>query len=119
MHSNLHIPGARNPLQTRYVLQCQVLELVDHAKYLGLEIGHDLNWNQHIQNVITKANRTLCFIRRNMETKHKGIRQVAFNTKVRPQVEYASSVWSPYTQTNINKIEAVQRRAARWVTNDY
>ena len=38
---------------------------------------------------------------------------------VRPQVEYASVVWSPYTKDNINKIEKVQRRAARWVTNDY
>ena len=28
-------------------------------------------------------------------------------------------VWSPYTQANINKVEAVQRRAAGRVTNDY
>ena len=33
--------------------------------------------------------------------------------------EYASPVWNPYTQTNINKIETVQRRAACWVTLDY
>ena len=32
---------------------------------------------------------------------------------------YASPVWSPYTQANINKVEDVQRRAARCVTNDY
>ena len=29
------------------------------------------------------------------------------------QLEYASSVWDPYSQENIAKIEAVQRRAAR------
>ena len=28
-------------------------------------------------------------------------------------------MWSPYTQANINKVEKVQRRAARWVSNDY
>ena len=39
----LHITRARNSLQTQYVLQGQVLEAVDHAKYHGLEIGHDLN----------------------------------------------------------------------------
>ena len=44
---------------------------------------------------------------------------MAYNSLVRPQVEYASVVWSPYTKDNINKIEKVQRRAARWVTNDY
>ena len=58
----LHITRTRNPLQTQYVLLGQVLKAVDHAKYLGLEIGHDLNWNQHIQNVTTKTNRTLAFI---------------------------------------------------------
>ena len=27
------------------------------------------------------------------------------STLLRPQVEYASAVWSPYTKENINKIE--------------
>ena len=113
----LHITRAWNPLQTQYVLHGQVLEAVDHAKYLGLKIGHDLNWNQHMQKCDHKSK--LGFIRRNIQTKHKGIRRAAFSTIVRPQVEYASPVWSPYTQTNINKIEAVPHRAARWVTNGY
>ena len=33
--------------------------------------------------------------------------------------EYAATVWEPYTQNNINAIEAVQRRAARFVFNNY
>lgn len=37
----------------------------------------------------------------------------------RPHVEYALSVWSPYTKQNIDEIEMKQRRAARWVTNDF
>jgi hypothetical protein len=35
-----------------------------------------------------------------------------------PLVEYASAVWNPYTKTEINKIEAVQRRAARYVVTN-
>ena len=34
-------------------------------------------------------------------------------------VEYSSVVWSPFTNTNINLVESVQRRAARSVTGDY
>lgn len=40
-------------------------------------------------------------------------------TLVRPLVEYASSVWDPYTQANIQKLERDQRWAARFVMNDY
>ena len=36
-----------------------------------------------------------------------------------PQLEYASSIWDPHTQSNIIKIEAVQRRAARFVKGGY
>ena len=34
-------------------------------------------------------------------------------------MEYASCVWDPYTNTNIKKLEMVQRRAARFVKGDY
>ena len=40
-------------------------------------------------------------------------------TLARPLVEYASTVWDPYTQTDINKVEAVQRRVARYVANNH
>ena len=71
----LIITRARTPVRYQYVLHGQVLEAVDHAKYLGLEISNDLNWNTHIQNLTTKANRTLGFVRRNIQTKLQGIRQ--------------------------------------------
>lgn len=38
---------------------------------------------------------------------------------VRPLIEYCAPVWSPYTTTQINTIEMVQRRAARFVKGNY
>ena len=54
----LHITRALTSIRHQYILHGQVLEAVDHAKYLGLEISHNLNWNTHIQNLTTKANKT-------------------------------------------------------------
>ena len=34
-------------------------------------------------------------------------------------MEYAAIVWDPHTTENIKMVEAVQRRAARFVTGDY
>ena len=46
-------------------------------------------------------------------------KDTCYKTFVRPQVEYAATVWDPHTTDNIKKVEAVQRRAARFVTGDY
>ena len=34
-------------------------------------------------------------------------------------MEYGSTVWDPSTQRNINKLEMVQRRYARFINNDF
>ena len=36
-----------------------------------------------------------------------------------PTLEYACTVWDPYYSTSADNLEAVQRRAARWVMNNY
>ena len=115
----IHITRSKSPVKSRYFMHNQELESVDAAKYLGVTISKDLSWNTHINNITSTANKTLGLVKRNVVTKNKDIKTMAYNSLVRPQVKYASVVWSPYTKHNINKIEKVQRRAARWVTNDY
>ena len=95
------------------------MESVDSARYLGVSISKDLTWNTHINEIVTKVNQILGFVKRNVKTKNQSVKELAYETFVRPKVEYASTVWSPYTKKNIDQIEMVQRRAARWVTNRY
>ena len=40
-------------------------------------------------------------------------------TMICPIVWYTAIIWSPYTQSQINNLETVQRKAARFVCNDY
>ena len=44
----------------------------------------------------------------------ESLKSYNYKVLVRPQ-EYCSTVWCPFTDSNISNIEAVQRRAARWV----
>ena len=46
-------------------------------------------------------------------------REKLYNTLVRPHLEYATSVWDPHVTKQKQAIEKVQRRAARWVTNQH
>ena len=47
------------------------------------------------------------------------VKQQMYFALVRPILEYASSVWDPHLKSDIQKIEMVQRRAARFVTKNY
>ena len=38
---------------------------------------------------------------------------------IRPILEYASAIWSPYTQRNVDLVEAIQRRSVRFIFNNY
>lgn len=38
---------------------------------------------------------------------------------MRPILEYSCTVWDPFTQANITKLEKIQRHFARFILNDY
>ena len=58
-------------------------------------------------------------MRRNLKAPNPSRKEKAYKAIVRPQLEYAASVWDPHIQEDILKIEMFQRRAARWVLGDY
>ena len=73
-----------------------------------------LDWGQHINNVTSKETKTLGFLRRNLTLTPNETKVVANTALVRPQLDYAATTWNPHHQTEINRIEKVQRTAARW-----
>ena len=111
--------GSKKPVKSDYILHGQVLESVTSARYLGVDISGSLSWNPHVDRITGNANRTLGFVRRNIKTKMSKVRETAYNSLVRPQLEYASSVWDPHTKVRTSKIEQVKRKAARWTVSSY
>ena len=113
----MNITTKRNPIHFYYNMHGHILESVQHAKYLGVTISTDLKWNTHIQQTAAKANKSLCFIRRNLKVQSQTIKERAYQTLIRPKLEYCCTVWDPHTNENINSLEKVQRRAARYTCN--
>ena len=115
----LRVHRSKSPIIHDYKIQGVTLEAANNICYLGVTITSDLTWNRHIEQMANKANQTLGMIRRNLRNVPAAIKSKAYIALVRPKLEYASSVWDPHTQKNINTIEKVQRRAARFVCNSY
>ena len=78
-------------------------------------MSQNISWSKHIDIITCKANSILAFLHRNLSQCSLRVKSLAYFTYVRP----VSVVWSPFTQSNIDKIEKVQRKAARFVFNDY
>ena len=77
-------------------------------------MNNTLSWSSHINNIVSRATKTLNFLRRNLYKCSQEVKASAYISIVRPLMEYASIVWDPYQITYINILEGIQRRAARW-----
>ena len=100
----LHVTCLKTPVETKNFRQDTMLDSVSSVKYLGVTISDELSWSTHIDNITKSENQTLGFLKRNFRV-HKDLKSVAYKTLVRPQLEYASTVWSPHPANNIQKVE--------------
>ena len=76
-----------------------------------------MQWEPHIDSTTKKASKT--FFRRNFKIGNKKTKETAYKALVRPLHEYAAPVWDPYTANEIEALEKIQRRTARWVSNSH
>ena len=111
----LPVTRMKEPPATKYHLHEHTLDTVDSTDYLGIKFTKNLSWSEHIGNISAKANKTLGFLRRNLKISSKTVKELAYKTFVRPILEYSSTVWDPHTKKDIENIEKVQKRAARFV----
>ena len=109
----------KHPIISQYTIQNTDIQCVPHVTYLGVTIDQHLTWNQHTTNISNKANSIRGFLQRNISSCPITVKEACYKTMVRPILECASPVWSPYTELNILKLEMVQRRAVRFIMNDF
>ena len=115
----MRVSRKQTTIPYQYELSGQVLEEVKDAKYLGVTVSDDLEWTKHIDVITSKANSKLSFLRRNLKGCPEKLRETAYFSLVRSFLEYSATVWHPRQKYNSDKLEMVQRRAARFVKGRY
>ena len=81
-----------------------------------MSITGDLKWNKQVQEISSKANKMLGFVKRTAYMiGNQSVRKALYLTLVRSQLAYGSQVWAPQTVSNILTIERVQRRATKFI----
>ena len=81
-------------------------------------MNNKLSRAENISNTVSKANKVLGLLRRNIYSCSPFVKETAYRSLVRPRLKYCSSIWDPYHQEYENKLESVQRGAARFLCID-
>ena len=99
----------------QYEMNGQHLNETKLEKDLGVYVHQSLKPSQHIAAAVQKANQVLGMIKRNITNKSTSVITKLYKELVRPHLEYGVQAWSPWLKKDIDKLEAVQRRASRMI----
>ena len=113
----IRITNKRNPLTNKYYIHDTELlsKMPSTSELQSVQTYHGTSmWI-----TVKKATKSLNFLKRNLHGCPSGVKDQCYKSLVRPILEYSSCVWDLHTQRNVNKLEMVQRRAARFVKGDY
>ena len=120
-----------NCKSTHYYTLCDhILKQVEENPYLGLTLTESLKWYSHITKITKKATTTLNFLQRNLKNSPTECRKTVYVSLVRsildygqivwdPFLDYGQIVWDPYLKQDVERLERVQRQAARFITRGY
>src|SRR6266516_5831817 len=106
----------RNNAASQYILDDKRLKELESERDLGVIIDKNLKFSDHCNKVANSANVTLGMIKRIIKSKSKSIITRLYKALVRPQLEYCVQAGRPYLKKDIEKIERVQRRATKLIS---
>ena len=111
----MRVSRKQTPITYQYELSGQVLEEVKDAKYLGSQSVMTWSGQNTLMSLHLKQTPSYLF-----KAQPEGLsRKTAYFSLVRSFLEYSATVWHPRQKYNSDKLEMVQRRAARFVKGRY
>ena len=93
------------------------LDVVQKTKYLGVQIDSSLDWKEQIKVVSTKVSRAVGFLKHAKSFLPKESFLTLYTGIIEPHLRYCYSVWGCAGSTEINRLQKLQNRAARIITN--
>ena len=108
-----------------YQLAVTLLSCADSEKDLGVHVNKSFNFNEHCENILTKANQKFGVLKRSCHfVTHSNRRRVLYLALVRSQFEHCSPVWTmeghwrPCSSTLMNKFEVFQKKCLKWILSE-
>lgn len=89
------------------------IENVHSYKLLGVTIDENLNWDEQVNKVCKIISSKISLLNKIKIFLPTHIRQLFYNAYILPYIDYCSSVWGNLSKNNSDRIDKLQKRAAR------
>jgi len=107
-----------NEVDTFYI-NGKPISQVDLTKDLGIMLTSNLSWNHHYNLILGKAYKFLGIIQRSFTTNSVPVKKKLYISLIRSQLLYCSQVWHPFLIKDISLLEHAQRRATKYISDNY
>ena len=105
---------------TNYFINGVHLSNVTEHHDVGIVFSKNLSWASHIDSTVAKAYKSFGLLRRTFKnTFSSQARKTLYLTLVRSKLLYCSALWRPHLMKDILLLEQVQRRATKFILNNY
>ena len=109
-----------SPVNATYHLGQAEIPLLDHCKDLGVIFSSNLSWSKHYSIISAKAYKQLGLIRLTFSSSVSiRAKKLLYLSLVRSQLTYCCQVWRPHLIKDIIFLERTQRRATKYILNDF
>ena len=107
-------------IQHFYTLGENLIDYTDKEIDLGITMNRTLNFTDHSTVLYNIANLRFGLLKRTCHfVDNHARRRVLYLTMVRSIFEHCPAVWRPSSNTSINKLETIQKRAIKWINKEY
>ena len=91
----------------------------DTMKVLGIDIDARLTFDGHVSNMCIKAGKQLNALQRLKGSLDQDSRMAIYKSFIMSNFNYCPLIWMFTSKTSLSKLENIQKRALRFVLNDY
>lgn len=113
------LPTSDSVPNQAYFVNDSPITTSDHHKDLGVIMSGDLSWSDHYHFIVSKAIRSLGMIKRTFKCNSVFTKRQLYLSLVRSNLSYCSPIWRPHLIKDMYYIERVQKRATKYILNNY
>ena len=109
------------PIKVKPTLEIDNVTLlsVESVKFLGLWLDQNLNWNIHVNKLITRLKRNMHLLRTPKHLFNKKTLKLIYHAHIQSHIDYGLILWgSMTTQNNLLRVQSVQNKCVEIISRN-